>query len=209
MNIVDQVISAVEASAKVAWSVFFACLAAIAVEFYQPRFFDGLPEWILPTIHIVALFTLVLSFASIIWPTIGHIKSFWNYLLRPQRTKSTRMELLNISVTELAILSKALAQGDRTVWLKPDLAQAINLQDKGLIQIFWTGFIPSDGTSSFEVPKDVWRVMLSMDEFRNFDPSNLIRVLTPNQGATEAMILAALPQGHPAVRGPSPTQGSA
>ncbi|MDU9006868.1 hypothetical protein [Sedimentitalea todarodis] len=199
MTWVNQIITAVESGGKVAWSVLLSCATALALEYFYPDLFIGLPDWVFPTIRIVAIFAFVLSVASISPPIINAIKAIGRYIIAPIKTRSTRKKLLHLHIFEVAILSKALAQSDRTIWAKPDLSTIISLQDSGLIRHFWCGAIPGDGTTSFEVPKEVWRVLLSMEEFRVSDPARLLVVLTPNNGQTEAAIIAALPQAHPAV----------
>ena len=60
--------------------------------------------------------------------------------------------------------------------------------------------LQNDGTTSFEIPKEVWRVLLAMEEFGDFSHEGLLLALKPGDFHTEAMILACLPQTHPAVR---------
>lgn len=200
MSWVNQIISAVEAGGKVAWSVSFSCAAALALEHFSPDLFVGLPEWVFPTIRIVAIFSLVLSIAAILPPIINKASTLWRSVNAPIKRRSIRKKLLGLHTFEVLILCKAIAQKDRTIWLNPDLAQAISLQDKGLIQSFWCGAISGDGTTSFEVPKEVWRILLSMKEFGDFSHEGLLLALKSGQFNTEAIILACLPQAHPAVR---------
>ena len=200
MSWVNQIISAVEAGGKVAWSVFLSCAAALVLEHFFPDLFAGLPEWAFPIIRIVAIFSLVLSITAIFPPIVSKASALWQIAYAPLKRQSTRRKLLHLHIAEVAILCRAIAQGDRTIWIKPDLAQTISLQDKGLIRHFWCGAIPGDGTTSFEIPKDVWRVLLSMEEFGDFIHEGLLLALKPGQFNTEAIILACLPQAHPAVR---------
>jgi len=198
VNYVEQAIIAVEASAKVIWPVFFACLAVIGFEFYFSELFVGLPMWVMPIIRIVSIFTLVLCVASMAGTVLGYCKKLWTYIIRPFKKRSAQKTLLELGIAEVFVISTALAKGERTVRIKPDLPTALTLQDKGLIKPYWSGVVTGDGLSSFEVPQDVWRVILSMEEFRMSNPSALVNA--QNQGANEATIKAALPQGHPSVR---------
>ena len=200
MTWVNQIVAAVEAGGKVAWSVFLSCAAALVIENFFPDLFLGLPTWVFPTIRIIAIFSLVLSVAAILPPIINYASALWQVVYAPIKRRSIRKKLLGLHVTEVAILSKAIAEADRTIWIKPDLAQTISLQDNGLIRSFWCGAIPGDGTTSFEVPKEVWRVLLSMEEFGNFSHERLLLALKQGQFNTEESILACLPQAHPAVR---------
>lgn len=75
----------------------------------------------------------------------------------------------------------------------------ISLQDKGLIRSFWSGMISGDGTTSFEVPMEVWRALLSMKEFGDFNHQRLLLALETGQLNSEGKILECLPQAHPAV----------
>lgn len=200
MSWVNQIISAVEARGKVAWSVFVSCAVALALEHFFPDLFVGQPEWVFPTITIVAIFSLVLSVAAIIPPIVNKARALWQLVYAPIKRRSTRRKLLSLHITEVAILCRAIAQGDRTIWIKPDLAQTISLQDKGLIRSIWCGAFPGDGNTSFEVTKEVWRLLLTMEEFGDFSHEGLLLALKPGQFNTDAIILACLPQAHPAVR---------
>lgn len=82
--------------------------------------------------------------------------------------------------------------------LKPDLAQAINLLDLGIIEQGYFGVISGDGTINFNVPMEVWRIMLSMNEFTDFNYRVLLRAIDGGI-EDEALILQCLPQSHPAV----------
>ncbi|MFN3663913.1 hypothetical protein [Yoonia sp.] len=200
MNWVNQIITAVEAGGKVAWSLFFSCASALALQHYFPDSFIGLPEWVFPTIRIVAIFALVLSVASVLPPLLKIISAVGRLISAPIKARSVRKRLIHLHIFEVAILCQALAQQDRTIWAKPDLSTIISLQDSGLIRSFWCGVAKGDGTRSFEIPKEVWRVLLSMEEFRISDPARLLAVFSRDQGHSEARILAALPQAHPSVR---------
>lgn len=197
MSWINQIILAVEARGKVVWSVFLSCATALALEYFFPNLFAGLPESIFPTIRIVAIFSFVLSIAAILPPLVGKARAFWRIVCAPIKRRLIRQRLLQLEIIEVVILCRAIAQGDRTIWIKPDLAHTISLQDKGLIKGFWCGM---DGTSSFEIPKDVWRVLLSMEEFDDFSREGLLGALMPGQFNTTEIILACLPQAHPAVR---------
>ena len=208
MSWVNQIISAVESGGKVAWSVFLSCAGALAFEQFFPDLFVGLPEWAFPTIRIVAIFSLVLSVAAILPPVISKLRALWKNICAPIKRRSTRRKLLNLHIHEVLILCKAIAQKDRIIRLKPDMAEAIRLQDKGLIRSFWCGAIPGDGTTSFEVPMEVWRVLLSMEEFIDFSHEGLLTSLHSVQFNTEEIILACLPQAHPAVRAETEQQAA-
>ena len=198
MTWVNQIITAVEARGKVAWLVLFSCASALTLEHFFPDSLKGLPDWALPTIRIVGVFAFVLSFAAITPPATNFVKKLLQRISAPIKRRSIRRKLQCIQITEVMILSRALAQYDRIIWAKPDLGAIISLLDSGLIKHFWCGVARGDGMSSFEVPSDVWRILLSMEEFKMADPSKLVAAISSGQG-NEA-IRAALPQAHPAVR---------
>jgi len=200
MTWANQIISAIEAGGKVSWSVLLSCSVVLALQYFFPESFVGLPEFVFPTIRIVTVFALILSISSLLPPLINRSRSLWQFVYAPLKRRSTQRKILSLHIGEVIILSKAIAQSDRVIWLKPDLPQTIDLLDSGLIRRFWCGVFPGDGTTSFEIPKDVWRVIHAMEEFRIFDPARLMYILTNSDSQTEDSIVSALPQAHPAVR---------
>lgn len=198
MNWVNQIISAVEAGGKAPWVVFISCAILLILEQFSPDLFVGIPEWSFPIIRIVAIFSLVLSIANLIRPIKQRTISWWQNFCAPIKRRSIRTRLLNIDIWEVLILCRAIAQQDRTIMLKPDLAQAINLLDLGIIEQGYFGVISGDGTINFNVPMEVWRIMLSMNEFTDFNYRVLLRAIDGGI-EDEALILQCLPQSHPAV----------
>ena len=198
MNYIEQIRLAVEASGKVVWSVLLACIAVVVVELQFPDFFQGLPTWVIPFVRIVGIFFAVLAlFSVVLWMT-RIISRILGGLCLPLKRRGTQRKLLELSVGEVLILSMAVAKADRTVWVKPDVIEVISLQDKGLLKRYVLGVVTSDGTSSFNIPNDVWRVIHTMEEFR-LDDANLLR-LGDIRSFTEAQFVAALPSRHPIVK---------
>jgi len=204
---VNQIISLVEAGGKVAWLAFVSCAVALASEYLFPELFTGLPEWAFPIIRIVAIVSLVLSIAAIFPLMTSKVSALWQCIYAPIQRRITQKKLLRLELVEVLILCKAIAQIDRTVLLKPDLAAVISLQDKGLIRFFSSGVIWGDGCSSFEVPKEVWRVLLSMGEFGGLNAEGLLRALESGS-INDAPLLECLPQAHPAVRAKTEQQAT-
>lgn len=200
MTWVNQIILAVEAGGKVAWSVLLSCAAALILEHFFPDLFVGLPEWIFPVIRLVAIFSLVLSIASILPKLLDGLISISKFIYSPINRFLIRNRLLEINISEVVILCKAIAEGSRTIWIKPDLPEAINLVDKGIIKNYWVGVVRGDGTDSFTIPIEVWRIMIAMEEFSDFSRDGLLLALSSGQFNEVKIILACLPQAHPAVR---------
>ena len=67
--------------------------------------------------------------------------------------------------------------------------------------------VRGDGFSSFEVPKEVWRVLLSMEEFGDLNAERLLRALESGS-INDAPLLECLPQAHPAVRAKTKQQAT-
>ena len=207
MNWVNQIISAVEAGGKVVGPVFLSCAAALALEQFFPDSFLGLPEWVFPTIRIVAIFSLVLSITAILPTTISWASAFWKNVHAPIRRRCTQRKLLGLEIFEVIILCKAIAEQDRTILVKPDMAAVISLQDKGLISFFRSGALRGDDFSHYQVPMEVWRVLLLMEEFSDFEHQILLSALE-KEPKEAALILASLPQAHPAVRAETEQQAA-
>lgn len=199
MTVVSQIISAVEASAKVAWSVFLSCLAALTLEHFLPELFAGLPIWVFPAIRIVAIFTFVLAIASIIPSITSGSKAILDFIYAPIWRRSITRKLLRLDINEVAILCWAIAKADRVIRIKPDLYLTISLLDKRLIRQFTSYVVFGDGTDSFEVPSEVWRILLSMEEFRLNNPRALLRIFEEQPNDPEEQLLDCLPKLHPAV----------
>lgn len=198
MNYVEQVIAAVEASGKVVWSVFAACVAALAAEHYFPERFEGLPDWVLPVLLLAAIFTGVLSIAAVTPPILKGIRWISKLALAPIRKRQVTKNLLALSLEELTVLSKALCEGERRIKIKPDLEATIRLQDKGLIERTPGNTTFSGGKRIFLIPPDVWRIMLELDSFRIANKVNLLRLM--ERELSPKAMLPDLPQAHPAVR---------
>lgn len=151
----------------------------------------------MPVLRILAIFTSVLAvFSLAVWmrSVLGRIGSL---LFAPLRNLATQRSLLALNLSELVILSRALAESDRNLRVKPDFPPALTLQDKKLIKYYWSGVAYGDGQSDFEIPKDVWRQMLGLSEFvfRDLQAS----AYTLKNGGDEHQIVGALPQSHPSV----------
>lgn len=200
MNYIEQITQAIEASTKVVWVVWLASLAAIAAHYSFPDSFIGLPIWVMPSLRLVGIFSFVLVLGSSFRTVAAFVGKLWAYLVEPYKRRSIHSELLKLRITEVATLSLAIAESDRTIWIKPDSPRAISLRDKKLIRKRPISIITSDGTCSFEVPEDVWRIMLSLEEFRISDPARLLRVLRKDSGETEETMRSVLPQLHPSVQ---------
>ena len=73
----------------------------------------------------------------------------------------------------------------------------ISLQERGLIKPVFYGVAVGDGTSSFEVPLDVWKELLDSESFLVTDTDAWTRLLNGDQ--SHETMHRALPRGHPAV----------
>ena len=177
--------------------MFAACFAVLVVEHYLPESFIGLPAWVLPIIRLVAIFALVLSIASALGTAFKNLKKVGGVLFAPFKKKAIRKKLLDLHCHEVIVLCLALSEGCRTILIKPDLAPVLSLQDKGLIQRFWSGVVSGDGTSSFDVPEDVWRILISMEEFAMPNAPAFKKAV--RHGTGDEQILSTLPPKHPAV----------
>lgn len=199
LNIVGQFISAVEAGAKVFWSVFLACAVVLGIEYYFPDFLEGLPSWVLPVVRFTAIVTGVLCVPSILDTLGSWLRLSSRPILSPFKVWTIRRRLRAIGVSEVAILSGALARCERSLWLNPDHPAVIKLQDQGLLSRTYLLVLTDDRASSFEIPEAVWRQLLDMREFAVSDHAQLLHALGRGTIGDEAAILAALPQAHPAV----------
>lgn len=197
MNYIEQVISLVNAGTKVISAIFVSSLVVIILEANFPELFFGLPIWILPTLRMVTIFTLILIFISIAGPVFGSLKQALSAAVAPLTKKQTKYVLLDLDVNELAVLCCALIEGDRIIRLKPDLATTISLKDRGIIFPVRGILTAGDRRISFEVPLSVWRVLLSMKEFEVADAKKLRNAMA--QEGNREQIRAALPHRHPAV----------
>ncbi len=194
---VDQLRAVVNESGKFVWSVLIACFGVLIVEHYDPSYFLGLPGWILPSIRVAAIFFMVLAgFSTLIW--------IWNWGVRicvvlaaPMNKRQIRKRLLGLNALELVVISKAHAATERIVWAKSDLEIIISLEDKKLLARVFLMVATGDGTSSFEIPLDVWRVILRMKEFKLRDSNALLRTLSSR--FDEEQLVDLLPQMHPAI----------
>ncbi|MGK7652386.1 hypothetical protein ACSQ76_08225 [Roseovarius sp. B08] len=197
MNYAEQLISIVEAGGKVVGSVFLASTAVLAFEYFLPGLFVGLPAWVLPGVRVVAIVTFTLFIAALSGSALKHLTSLGKKITAPMRRETIRAKLLELHHQEVLVLCKALSEDERVLWINPDLAVTISLQDKGLIKSYFLGVGFGDGTTSFRIPMEVWRALLGMEEFRMQDKAALARALKSN--STDAQILALLPQSHPAI----------
>lgn len=199
MNFVKEVTAAIESSSKVVTTVFIASAAVLTLEHFYPKEFLGLPAWVLPTIKIVAIFTMALTAVALFALMAKVMRSFLKALANPIRRKFTREILLKLSLGELAIVSKAKANMDRTIWYKADMPQIVSLREKKIIKEAYTLVITGDGTSSFEFPEDVWRLIITLEEFTLHDSEPLLRALSKRK-VKYSELASLLPQTHPTVQ---------
>ena len=197
LNLVEQLKAAVEVSQRVVWAVLIASITVLVVEFYYPDLFVGLPAWCLPSIRLMVVFSAVTACLPIaVW--LGHKSQYLGrWFWAPIRRNKLRYELLSVDLNELYFLCRALVEGDRVTWLKADIPPTLGLLDKGLIEEYSIPVVVGDGTSSYRVPMEVWRLMIDMGEFR-FSDHDQSRSVLPH-GGNEHQVVLALPQGHPAV----------
>ncbi|WP_170397715.1 hypothetical protein [Ruegeria arenilitoris] len=204
MNYIEQVKAAVEAPGKAVWTVLAISGTILLVDYNWPERFVGLPKSALPLARVIFIVCGCLAFNSVFkalfllcgW-TLKFLRNTLTGVAAPFRRRKIKKKLLNLELGEVVTLSVALANEDRAVNIKPDSEIAISLLDKGLIS--QTSFIvPNlDGTGSFNIPMEVWRVMISLVEFRLHNPRALLRAL--GQFGNGRHVLRALPQAHPAV----------
>ncbi|WP_439524978.1 hypothetical protein [Marivita sp.] len=197
MNWASQLKEIIDFSAKAVWLVFSALVVALLVVHYWPALFVGLPNWTLPVIRLSAVLFGVLSFASVLPIAWGIAKGFFAVVAAPLRRRNTRQKLLALDFFEVVVLVKALEEQDRVLWVNADSGTIIGLEDKGLIKRRFFGVIRNDGSSSFEIPKDTWKILLASEEFQVEDRQAWQRL--KNGDLSAQSISRALPKSHPAI----------
>lgn len=199
MNLVKEITAAVNASSKVVAAVFVACATTLIIEHFYPKEFLGLPSWVLPTIKIIAIFTLVLTSLALFGLLAKVARSTFKTVSGPIRRGQIRKRLLNLSLGELVIVSIAKANMDRTIWYKADMPEILSLKEDNIIKATYIPAFTGDGTSSFEFPEDVWKMIINLDEFTLHDFEPLLKTLS--KGKVKYSELAPLlPQAHPKVQ---------
>lgn len=195
---VAQIIAAAEASAKVVRAVFLASVIALLADHIYPGLFFDLPKWIIPTLRLSAIFTAVLSVLSFCEQSKPTVIKLLKLTIAPFTRRRMHSKLLELSLPEIAILCAAIAKVDRTMWYKPDHPTVLLLQEKNLIRPFFCGVIAGDGTSSFEIPMEVWKLLQTMNEFSEFERRGLVEAIASGE-ISKQQLLQLLPKKHPKV----------
>jgi hypothetical protein len=166
------------------------------LHYYFPESFEGLPLWVIPIFRIITIFTFVISFIEaagfVIMTLMGLIKA----CAPPIRKRKIRKTLLKAGFYEVLILTKALVKIDKTFTMNPNLEVTLKMQDQGLIEVMTIAF-SNDLEKRFKVKDDVWKIMLTMEEFKVSNRKKFKSVMRSNSNSE--LILSVLPQLHPAV----------
>ncbi|WP_152474014.1 hypothetical protein [Roseovarius sp. THAF9] len=158
MNWVDQIMKMAGATGRVAFTIFLACTIVVTAEHYAPEHFAGLPEFVLPALKVLAIFTGVASLVSGSIAVVRLLKRAWPFVAGPFRIAKIRKELRTLPEEEMKILRAVQSTNDRHFRLQEDRKEIISLREKGLIKTR-LAFRMDGGYRRFEIPLDVWRIL--------------------------------------------------
>lgn len=201
MNIVEQLIGAVQAGGRVAGTICLASAAVLVCNYYDPQWFGGVPVWVLPAIRILAIFSLVVWLVpASLWLTQS-FRRVSQAVMKWVWRRNLEQMLKEIDINELVVLSLSVARTKRELNLNADDPVVMTMVSKKLLEM--VGFSYSDGTHVYRVPEDVWNTMHSMKEFVMEDGASFARYWDEagrwGNGPNLSRIQPWLPQTHKAV----------
>ena len=217
VNTLNQFIQFLKSEVRLFWVIFIACTAVLGLDYYFAELLSGLPVWALPMILIMWIFFGVWAICVIIISAYTHIIAWSGPFFR---RKKIRDELLKLKPQELIYLCVQLAKCEREIiGTNPDYPIYVTLVDKGLLKHKKRISKYYELINIHEIPLDVWRFMLIMDEFSMVDGEKLLHIrgkladtsknFKDEHDKLSRQLLDLLPQKHPAVMSVKKTLQSA
>lgn len=175
----------------------------ISLKLY-PDSFDGIPEWVTPTILIFGIASVTSYLFILAYEYFSSITERFpvNIIIGLAKKWSIRKHLLELDLDEIEIFSRALARENRNIRLNPDKKSTLTLEKKGLIVRDYYSF---DGYKyKYEIEADAWEKIITMKEFELSKEAKLFfnakrDPYTGYSSMNNVNIISQLPINHPSV----------
>ncbi|WP_188790824.1 super-infection exclusion protein B [Salipiger pallidus] len=175
--------------------------AALAL-WSSPDSFASLPEWVQPATLLAFIFAISAFLIGFIWAIVPmlwrrYVLSWRKRRNGDKRLRDVRQNLLSLSLTELALVSHAVAKYDRALILNEDAPVALSLMQRNIIRKNRSAHLKLSYVPNFEITEDAWLIIMSTEEFLLSKPEEIIRLMNFRSRLED--LVEFLPQAHPAV----------
>lgn len=168
MDIVGQLLAALTLSTRAAFTVFCACMVALASDHYHGELFEGLPAWVTPAIRLVAIFSFFLWFIPVVLLIMTKVASATKqgvaHLVLPVQQARIRKTVLGLPINAKYLLLFALSQQSQDIYAPRSAAITLRMLDLKLLERR-----PWGDPDDFRIPDLVWRTLLTIDGFAPVD----------------------------------------